>query len=126
MHERTQYVDLLLAWMGKPVVKILCGMRRVGKSSLLVLLKDRLIENGTAPSQILHINMELMENARYAVAEALHRRIKDVFPVADMKQVLLIDEIQEIADWERAVNSLHAEQWCDIIITGSNAKLFST
>ncbi|OHD23004.1 MAG: hypothetical protein A2Y38_22030 [Spirochaetes bacterium GWB1_59_5] len=123
--ERNQYIETLLSWMGKPVIKVLCGMRRVGKSTLLMLLKDTLGKMGTRPGDILHINLELMENARYATPDELHRKIKDTFPAANMKQVLLIDEVQEIAGWERVINSLHSESWCDIIITGSNAKLFS-
>jgi len=122
---RSLYVDTLLAWLGKPVIKVLYGMRRSGKSSLLELLKNSLVKNGLPVDNILHINMELMENARFSTPELLHQKIKDTFPVAHMKHVLLIDEVQEVTGWERVINSLHAESWCDIIITGSNAKLFS-
>jgi predicted AAA+ superfamily ATPase len=125
MIDRSLYVDALMAWLGKPVIKVLCGMRRSGKSSLLMLLTNALVKNGLSAKNILHINMELMENTLYSTPESLHKKIKDFFPAANMKQVLLIDEVQEVTGWERAVNSLHAESWCDIIITGSNAKLFS-
>ncbi len=122
---RSLYLDALLAWLGKPVIKVLCGIRRSGKSSILVLLKNALEKSGLPADNILHINMELMENARYATPESLHQKIKDSFPAANMKHVLLIDEVQEVTGWERVINSLHAESWCDIIITGSNARLFS-
>ena len=125
MIERSEYTDRLLSWLGKPVIKILYGMRRVGKSSILSLFKDTLGQRGYTAQRILHINMELIENASYASAEALHRKVKTYFTKADMKQVLLVDEVQEIPGWERVINSLHAEMWCDIIITGSNAQLFS-
>ncbi len=125
MYKRTLYIDQLRVWMGKPVIKVLCGMRRVGKSSLLELLKEELLATGTRSAQILHINMELMENSVFQTPEALHRKVKEVFSAPDIAQVLLIDEVQEIPGWERAVNSLHAESWCDIIVTGSNANLFS-
>jgi predicted AAA+ superfamily ATPase len=125
MVSRSLYLDTLLAWRGKPVIKVLCGMRRSGKSSLLELFKNALVKNGLPANDILHINMELMENARYATPESLHQKIKDFFPAAQMQHVLLIDEVQEVTGWERVINSLHAESWCDIIITGSNARLFS-
>ena len=119
-------MDQLRVWMGKPVIKVLSGMRRMGKSSLLGLLKDELLATGTGSGQILHLNMELMENAGFSTPETLYRKVKETFPKADFAQVLLIDEVQEITGWERAVNSLHAESWCDIVVTGSNAKLFSS
>ena len=125
MFERTDYIDQLVAWQGKPVIKVLFGMRRVGKSSLLVLFKDRLRERGVPEGKILHINMELMENSGYATADALHQKIKEEFPSADMDNLLLIDEVQEVSDCERVINSLHAQAWCDLVVTGSNARLFS-
>lgn len=125
MVARSQYVDKIKTWLGKPIIKVLCGMRRVGKSSLLSLLKDELQAQGVPEQSVLHINMELIENAEFSTAENLHLKVKSYFKQARLENVLLIDEVQEVEDWERVVNSLHAEQWCDIILTGSNARLFS-
>lgn len=119
MIRRDHYIDTIRSWLGKPVVKVLSGMRRVGKSTLLELLKPH------ALGPVLHINMEWIENGPLLDAEALHRRVKEIFRRPDLNQLLLIDEVQEIQGWERAVNSLHAQAWCDILITGSNARVFS-
>ncbi len=119
MRLRSRYQNILLSWLGKPVIKVLSGMRRVGKSSLLELLKPQ------ALGPVLHINMEWMENSPLLDPEVLNRRVKEVFLQPDLKQLLIIDEVQEIVGWERVVNSLHAQSWCDILITGSNAKVFS-
>lgn len=119
MIERNEYIDTIRLWLGKPIIKVLSGMRRVGKSTLLELLLPQ------ALGPVLHINMEWMESGPLMDAEALHRRVKEVFPQPDLNQLLMIDEVQEIHGWERVVNSLHAQSWCDILLTGSNAKVFS-
>ena len=119
MIERNEYIDTIRLWLGKPIIKVLSGMRRVGKSTLLELLSPH------ALGPVLHINMEWMESGPLMDAEALHRRVKEVFPQPNLNQLLMIDEVQEIHGWERVVNSLHAQSWCDILLTGSNAKVFS-
>ncbi len=98
-------------------------MRRSGKSTLLDLLARHLKEQGRpAP---LKVNLEEMVHGDLGDAQALYRYCKSVFPSPDLSQVLMLDEVQEVPGWERCVNSLLAEGWCDLVVTGSNAHLFS-
>ena len=99
-------------------------MRRSGKSTLLDLLAQKLKAMGSPPA--LKINLEEMVHADLVDAKALYQYCKSVFTTADLNQVLMLDEVQEVPGWERCVNSLLAEGWCDVIVTGSNAHLFSS
>jgi len=121
---REKYVKKIRAFIGKNVIKVLTGQRRVGKSYILLQLIDE-IKNSVIEANIIYINLEL-EKFRYL------KTSKDLYEYVNAKLVennslnyLFIDEIQEIADFQNAVRSLLAEQKCDIFITGSNANLLS-
>ena len=121
---RGKYVEKIRAFIGKNVIKVLTGQRRVGKSYILLQLIDE-IKNSVAGANIIYINLEL-EAFRHL------KTSKDLYGFVDSKLVninslnyLFIDEIQEITDFQNVVRSLLAEQKCDIFITGSNANLLS-
>lgn len=112
-------------FIGNELIKVLTGLRRSGKSVMLDLVKEELTAQGVSPDQFISYNFEDMKNAQLCNAEALHEEISQ--RVSDMKGkvYLFFDEIQEVASWEKCVNSFRVEFDCDIYITGSNAKLLS-
>ena len=112
-------------FIGNELIKVLTGIRRSGKSVMLELIQNELIAGGVSDSQIVKFNFEDMKNARLRNAETLHKEITKRFLSIEGKAYLFLDEIQEVTEWERCVNSFRVEFDCDIYITGSNAKLLS-
>ncbi len=126
MIERTRYFNKIEPFIGKPMIKVISGLRRCGKSTFMKMLIDHLIKKGTAESNIIYISMELMEFEFINDYKALYKHVKNVLPKNSKKKYLFVDEIQEISGWEKAVNSIYAENLADIYITGSNSRLFSS
>lgn len=107
------------------MIKVLTGMRRSGKSTLLDLWERKLIDDGIAPEHIIHINFEFMLWDDVKDYRALYQLLQE--QMAGKEHVyLLLDEIQLVQHWEKAVNSIFAEQRADIYVTGSNAKMLSS
>lgn len=125
MIKREGYMSRIRPFIGKDIIKVLTGIRRSGKSVMLELIKEELLRQGYLPSQFITINFEDMNNFGFCTAELLHGEIKRRAAGIDGKVFLFFDEIQEVVDWERCVNSFRIELDCDIYITGSNAKLLS-
>jgi len=123
---RDGYLKRILPFLDKPVIKVLTGMRRVGKSSLLRLLIQRLRESGVAENAILFIDLESLEWDSLRTYSDLNHYIKDSFRGVPAPRYVFIDEVQEITGWERVVNSLLSEEFADITITGSNAHLLAS
>ncbi len=111
--------------MGRPVIKVLSGIRRSGKSSILLRCKDRLAAQGVPDSAILHINMELLVNERFRDIHLLNAEVHEAFNKNGGKVYLFLDEVQEILGWEKLVGSLLAEGVADLTVTGSNAHLLA-
>lgn len=129
MYERKYYLDALERLSGTPLIKVITGMRRVGKSTIMRLYMDRLVRQGTRTEQIIHLDFERIEFSGLRSAGELHRYISARrFPgrATDDRQFLFIDEVQEVVEWERAINSLLNEGGLDIWLTGSNAGLLSS
>ena len=126
MIRRKFYLDKIKPFINKPVVKVIVGMRRVGKSTFLQLLKEQLIAENIAPDNILIINMESLEYDFIKDYRSLYRFVKEKWKGVSGQKYLFIDEIQEIQSWEKAVNSLLSESIADLYISGSNAHLFSS
>lgn len=105
--------EIISLYKDKPVIKVLQGIRRSGKSFMLELLAHRIMKNGAMENQILLLNMEDFENAEFLDAKKLY---------------LFLDEIQEVSGWEKLENSLYSSSTidADIYITGSNANLLSS
>lgn len=125
MVERESYMKRIRPFIGSELVKVLTGIRRSGKSVMLDLIKEELKRQGISESQFISINFENMSNAGLCTAVALHKEIMDRASGIEGKICLFFDEIQEVAGWERCINSFRVEIDCDIYITGSNAKLLS-
>ena len=124
--DRPVYRSRIAPFLDKPLIKVLTGMRRVGKSSLLRLLIQSLRERGVPESRIIYINKESMEWDAIKDHEDLYRYFSDRVVQDSGKPYLFIDEVQEIINWERVVNSLLADDRADIVLTGSNASLLSS
>jgi predicted AAA+ superfamily ATPase len=125
VHKRQNYLDAMEPWIGKPVIKILTGMRRVGKSMLLEQVRELLLGRGVEAWRIVVLNMERLEFEAIKDHRDLARHIGESTVGLDGAKYLLIDEVQEIAGWEKAVNSLFSEGHWDIYLTGSNAHMLS-
>ena len=120
---RTDYLNKIKPFIGFEPVKVLTGLRRSGKSVMLRLIQDEIAHNGIPETNIITFNLENMNTPRDA--EALHKNIAERVLNTTGKVFMFFDEIQEVSDWEKCVNSLRVEYDCDIYITGSNAKLLS-
>ncbi|MHB1148641.1 MAG: ATP-binding protein [Lutibacter sp.] len=125
MIQRVSYINQLRQFIDKPFVKILTGIRRSGKSSVLLLLKDELFLRGVSEAQVIHINFESFEYIEYKTAKSLYEFVKK--QIKNNKQhYLLLDEIQEVEGWEKAVNSFLVDFGADVYVTGSNSHLLSS
>ena len=125
MIKRELYMSRIRPFIGSELIKVMTGIRRCGKSVMLELIKQELVESGVNPSQFISINFEDMSYSHLQTAKALHDEIKGRAAEIDGKVYLFFDEIQEVKDWEKCVNSLRVSLDCDIYITGSNAELLS-
>ena len=112
-------------FIGSELIKVMTGIRRCGKSVMLELIKQELMESGIQPSQFISINFEDMRYSHLQNATALHDEIIRRTAELRGKVYLFFDEIQEVQDWEKCINSFRVALDCDIYITGSNAKLLS-
>lgn len=122
---RPNYLAQLQKWINKPQIKIITGIRRSGKSSILVLLKEELNKLGIAQHQIVSINFESFATEQLKNAPALYQYLQDKIQ-NKQKYYILLDEIQEVLDWEKVVNSLVVDYDVDIYLTGSNSHLLSS
>ena len=124
LKNRSHYLEKLIKFKDTDFVKIITGIRRCGKSSLMKLMIKHLLENGIKEEQIIQINFESIEFKKMTV-ETLHNYVKNNLP-KDKKAYLFFDEIQKISEWQDAINSFRVDFECDIYITGSNAFLLSS
>jgi len=112
-------------FMDKPVVKIITGMRRSGKSGLLELTRQELLARSVNGQNIIFINFESLRYEALRNYQALYAEIADRAEQTKGRLYILLDEIQEVDGWERVVNSLRVDFDCDLYVTGSNARLLS-
>ena len=124
LRKRDLYLKRMIAFQDTEMIKVMTGIRRCGKSSLMKLMAEHLRESGVADDQILEMNFESMRipdmNAR-EFYEYVKARI-----CPDKRTYLFFDEVQKVTGWENAVNSFRVDFDCDIYITGSNAYLLSS
>ncbi|MDE7368667.1 MAG: ATP-binding protein [Muribaculaceae bacterium] len=121
---RPQYIEKITSLINRGMMLILTGQRRVGKSKVLELFKDWLKEN-QPNANVVYINKELQEFRDIITAEQLYDYVIEKLPKGG-KNYLLIDEVQDIENFENALRSFHAEDRCQVIATGSNACIFSS
>jgi predicted AAA+ superfamily ATPase len=121
---RDIYLNRLIAFQDTEPVKVITGIRRCGKSSLLKLMQKHLLETGIEAQQIISMNFESMKYRDMDV-QAFYNHVKEkVLP--DKRMYLFFDELQRLDRWEDAINSFRVDFDCDIYITGSNAYLLSS
>lgn len=124
MIERKEYLKQLLSWKDQSIIKVLTGIRRCGKSTILKLYQEYLLTNGIDPSQIISINFEELEYEDLQDYKKLYQYIKDRL-VENKMMYIFLDEIQNVPSYEKVVDSLHVKENIDIYITGSNSYIFS-
>jgi predicted AAA+ superfamily ATPase len=122
---RDIYLRQLRNFIDKPFIKVITGLRRSGKSSILKLLSDEFMAKGIDESNIIYINFESFEFYEVDKADKLYKYILAKI-VNNQRYYILLDEIQEVAGWEKAVNSFLVDFNADIYITGSNSRLLSS
>lgn len=122
---RPIYVDRIMVYADTPFVKILTGIRRCGKSTILKMLIDEMKGQGIRNEQILHYSFDSLEYEDIKTAKALFAHLKQHL-FLEGKTYLFLDEIQEVKSWEKVVNSLMTDYDVDIYITGSNSRMMSS
>ena len=122
---REKYMQQICDFMDKPVIKVITGMRRCGKSALLELTRDELKARGVPNENIIYINFESLRYEHLKEYRSLYQEVSKRVEGVEGKVYILLDEIQEVSGWEQAINSFRIDFDCDIYITGSNAKLLS-
>ena len=125
MKNRELYINQLIRYVDSPVIKIITGIRRCGKSYLLKLLFNYLINQGIDDKQIIKIDFESIQYESYRDYKSLYDYVIGKVIDRNLKTYILIDEIQEVFEWEKAVKSFMVDLDCDIYLTGSNAHLLS-
>lgn len=125
MIKRELYMKRIRPFIGSDLIKVITGIHRCGKSVMLELIKQELIESGVSPTQFISINFEDLIYSHLQTTKSLHDEITRRSKEIGGKVYLFFDEIQEVKDWEKCINSFRVSLDCDIYITGSNAKLLS-
>ncbi len=124
MIERTEYLQRLLSWKDEMVIKVVTGLRRCGKSTLLKQYQHILLDNGVEDTQIISINFEELENEPLLDYKALYQHITDRL-CQDKMTYIFLDEIQKVLSYEKVVDSLYVKPGVDIYISGSNSYMLS-
>jgi len=124
LKKRTLYLDKLIGFQDTEPVKVVTGIRRCGKSSLLRLMAQHLLDTGIAENQIVSMNFESHDFCDMT-AEAMYQHVKARI-VPGKRMYLFLDELQRVDGWENSVNSFRVDFDCDIYVTGSNAYLLSS
>lgn len=122
---RPDYLEKLKPFIDVKVVKILAGIRRCGKSTILEMLKTELLSMGVDDSHIITKNYSNIEYEENFNAKRMYDELKG-YIVDEKKYYFLLDELQEVSGWERVINSLLEEFNVDLYVTGSNSKLMSS
>ncbi|MGM0106790.1 MULTISPECIES: ATP-binding protein [Enterococcus] len=125
MFQRPIYLNQLIQFKDSDFIKVITGVRRSGKSVLLMLFKEYLLEEDVSEDHIIYINFESFEYQAIKTEEKFRKKIKELLPKDNKKIYLLFDEIQVVEGWQRVVNGIRVSYDSDIIITGSNANMLS-
>lgn len=122
--ERQDYLNWLIKWKDTQIIKVISGIRRCGKSTMFKMYQDYLLKNGVAPEQIISINFEDLEFEDLNDYRALYAYVKERL-IENRNLYIFLDEIQHVAHYEKAVDSLFLKEQCDIYITGSSSYFMS-
>ena len=122
---RKIYMDKILPFIGKPIIKVLTGVRRSGKSTILQMIREELTDRNIKGAQILFYRLDSLEYEDIKTSKGLYKELKEhLYP--DGKTYIFLDEIQEVESWEKVVNSLMTDFDVDIYVTGSNSRMMSS
>ena len=124
MIERKEYLDRLIQWKDEQIIKVVTGIRRCGKSTLLLQYQAWLRANGISDEQIVSINFEELEYEELQDYRKLYAYLKDRL-CAGRRTYIFLDEIQKVSSFEKVIDSLYVKPDVDICITGSNAYMLS-
>lgn len=122
---RKEHLDKLIALKDKQIIKVITGIRRCGKSTLMEQFRDHLQENGVTDAQIIFINLEDYDNKELRQPDALHKYIKERLVKGKMTYIF-IDEVQQCKEFPEVIDSLFIKPDTDIYLTGSNAVMLSS
>lgn len=125
MIQRTEYLEQLRSWKDEEVIKVITGLRRCGKSTLLKQYKDLLLEMGVEDSQIIYLNFEELENEELTDYKILYQFLKSRID-ENRKNYIFLDEVQLVDSYEKVVDSLYVKKYVDLYITGSNSYMLSS
>ena len=125
MIKRVEYFEKLIKCKDKELIKVITGVRRCGKSTLLLMYKNYLLENGVNESHIIFINFENLDNEELTNYKTLYKYINDRI-VDNDKYYIILDEIQNVYQFQKTIESLYLKKNVDIYITGSNAYMLSS
>ncbi|HAO5932099.1 TPA: ATP-binding protein [Listeria monocytogenes] len=125
MFKRPNYLKQLIQFKDADFIKVITGVRRSGKSVLLMLYKEYLLQEGIHENHIIYMNFESFEYQTITTEEKFRQKLDELLPEDDKKVYLLFDEIQMVEGWQRVVNGIRVSFNSDIIITGSNANMLS-
>jgi uncharacterized protein len=123
--DRPLYTQRIRRFIDVPMIKVITGVRRSGKSTILQLVRNELLAGGVPPDRVLFVNMESLQFEHLRDHRALYDYVKERLPGSD-RAYLFVDEVQNIREWERAIGSIYTEDVADIIVSGSNAQLLSS
>jgi hypothetical protein len=123
--KRDLYLNQIRDFIDKPIIKVITGIRRCGKSVILKLLKEELLNKQINEEQIIYLNFDSFEFSDIDKAEKLYTYVKERIK-EKQRYYILLDEVQEVDSWEKAVNSFFVDFDSDIYITGSNSRLLSS
>lgn len=123
--QRPIYLNQLIQFKDSDFIKVITGVRRSGKSVLLMLFKEYLLEEDVSEDHIIYMNFESFEYQTIKTEEKFREMLKELLPEDNKKIYLLFDEIQVVEGWQRVVNGIRVSYDSDIIITGSNANMLS-
>ena len=123
--KRDNYLSILKNFKDQQIIKVITGIRRCGKSTLLEIFQDYLKENGVEEKQIISINFENADYEELQDRKKLYEYIKERL-VRKKKTYVFLDEVQNVPEFEKTVDSLFIDKYVDIYITGSNAYLLSS
>ena len=126
MKNRDLYLNQLIKFKDKKLIKVITGLRRSGKSTLLSLFENHLITSGVDRNHIIRMNFESFEFDEITNYKELHTYINERILDPNKRHYILLDEVQQVSSWERVINSFLVDANVDIFITGSNAYLLSS
>jgi predicted AAA+ superfamily ATPase len=126
MLNRPLYYEKMRPFINKPFIKVITGIRRCGKSTMMLMIQQLLKEEGVAGKQIISINFESMKYYDLRTSLALYTYVSGLLKTMESPAYVFFDEIQIVEKWEEAVNSLFLDFQIDMYITGSNSQLLSS